>query len=100
MPFGQWLRRDGGVEYRGVRSKQYTYVRKLDGPWLLFDNTADPYQQNNLVNNPDYSKLKEKLDKALNQKLLETNDEFLSGLVYVKKWGYSLNKNETIPYTN
>lgn len=100
MPFGQWLRRDGGVEYRGIRSKQYTYVRKLDGPWLLFDNTADPYQQNNLVNNPNFSILKEKLDKALNQKLLETKDEFLSGLVYVEKWGYSLNKNETIPYTN
>ena len=32
---------EGGREYRGLRTKQHTYVRGLDGPWLLFDNIAD-----------------------------------------------------------
>ncbi|VAX27074.1 Sulfatase [hydrothermal vent metagenome] len=98
-PFGQWLRKNGGVEYRGIRSKQYTYVRKLDGPWLLFDNVADPYQQNNMIDNPEFSELKAKLDKALNQKLLETNDKFLPAEEYIKQWGYVVDKTGTIPYT-
>jgi len=96
-PFGQWSRRNGGVEYRGIRTKQFTYVRKLDGPWLLFDNIADPYQQNNLAGNPKFSKLEAKLDKALKQKLSETNDNFLSGQEYIKKWGYVVDETGTVP---
>jgi hypothetical protein len=49
VPFGQWIRRKGGREYRGVRTPRSTYVRDLHGPWLLFDNQADPYQLHNLV---------------------------------------------------
>lgn len=98
-PFGQWMRINGGVEYRGIRSKQYTYVRKLDGPWLLFDNLADPFQQNNLAGNPEYSKLQGKLDKALNNKLLERNDDFLHGQYYIEKWGYEVDETGTVPYT-
>jgi arylsulfatase A-like enzyme len=97
-PFGQWLRKDGGAEYRGIRTKRYTYVRKLTGPWLLFDNLTDPYQQNNLIGNPKFSKLEASLEKALKQRLLETNDEFLPGETYIKKWGYVVDGNATIPY--
>ena len=66
-PFGEWSRSKGGVEYRGIRTKRYTYVRKLDGPWLLFDNKTDPYQQNNLVGNPEFSRLQAKIEKILKQ---------------------------------
>jgi arylsulfatase A-like enzyme len=97
-PFGQWLRKDGGAEYRGIRTKRYTYVRKLTGPWLLFDNLSDPYQQNNLIGNPKFSKLEASLEKALKQRLLETSDEFLTGENYIKKWGYVVDSNGTIPY--
>ena len=51
-PFGEWERRVGGKEYRGVRTDRYTYVRDLQGPWLLFDNQTDPFQTNNLANLP------------------------------------------------
>lgn len=95
-PFGQWSRKNDGVEYRGIRTKQYTYVRKLDGPWLLFDNIADPYQQNNLINNPGASKLRAKLDRALNKKLHETNDDFLHGSKYLEKWGILVGQNGTV----
>ena len=47
-PFGEW-HRGQGREYRGVRTRRYTYVRDLKGPWLLYDNRADPFQLNNLV---------------------------------------------------
>jgi len=52
-PFGQWPRAKGGREYRGIRTLRYTYVRDLNGPWLLFDNEKDPYQLNNLVAQPE-----------------------------------------------
>lgn len=35
--------------WRGVRTEQHTYVESLDGPILLYDNTADLYQLHNLV---------------------------------------------------
>jgi len=41
-PFGEWIRRKGGREYRGIRTARYTYVRSLQGPWLLYDNQEDP----------------------------------------------------------
>ena len=35
--------------WRGVKTKQYTYVSTVHGPWLLFDDINDPWQMNNLV---------------------------------------------------
>lgn len=99
-PFGQWIRKDGGVEYRGIRTNRYTYARKLTGPWLLFDNLTDPNQLANLIGNPQYLNLEETLDKALNQRLRETKDEFLPGKAYIEKWGYVVDSTGTIPYKN
>ncbi|MCM8758999.1 MAG: sulfatase [Candidatus Omnitrophica bacterium] len=97
-PFGQWTKKQGGKEYRGIRTERYTYVRDLKGPWLLYDNEQDPYQLNNLCNNPDYSKIQSELDKLLNKKLVETKDEFLPGEYYIEKWGYQVDENLTVPY--
>jgi arylsulfatase A-like enzyme len=97
-PFGQWLRRDGGKEYRGVRTTRYTYVRDLNGPWLLYDNQEDSYQAHNLANQPAYARLQNKLDALLTRKLKERHDEFLPGDAYVKKWGYKVDANGTVPY--
>ena len=99
-PFGEWTRQQGGKEYRGVRTKRYTFVRDLEGPWLLFDNQADPYQMKNLVNDPKHSDVQKKLDTLLAAKLKVTNDEFLPGTAYIKKWGYKVNARGTVPYTN
>ncbi len=99
-PFGEWPRTRGGREYRGVRTRRYTYVRDLDGPWLLFDNQADPYQQNNLVNAPDAAELQAQLDAALGRLLAETRDDFLPAEHYTEKWGYPVDDNGTVPYTS
>jgi arylsulfatase A-like enzyme len=44
----------GTDAWRGVRTKTHTYACHADGiPWLLFDNEADPFQQNNLTDRPE-----------------------------------------------
>ena len=97
QPFGEWHRGRGGVEYRGIRSPRYTYCRKLDGPWLLYDNEADPYQQRNLVNQPDLAEIQHALERLLQRKLQELGDEFRPGRAYVDKWGYPLDDTGTMP---
>lgn len=98
-PFGEWERDKGGKEYRGVRTKRYTYVRDLNGPWLLFDNQKDPYQMRNLVGMTDYKPLQERLDHSLSCLLKEISDPFLAGDYYIKQWGYTVNSKGTVEYT-
>ncbi len=99
-PFGQWAKRWGGREYRGIRTQRYTYARDLRGPWLLFDNQKDPYQLDNLVGVPEHEQLAEKLDRTLQTKLDATNDKFRPGMVYIERWGYPLDASGTVPYRN
>ncbi|MFB0524882.1 MAG: sulfatase, partial [Phycisphaerae bacterium] len=79
--------------------RRYTYVRDLKGPWLLYDNQQDPYQLNNLCDKPRFSKLQKRLESILSEKLKETNDDFLPGAEYIKKWGYVVDESGTVPYT-
>ena len=96
--FGQWTSDMGGKEYRGVRTKRYTYVKDLSGPWLLFDNQKDPFQLNNMVKDKAYQQIKNELEMKLAQLLHKTNDTFLPGKEYIKKWGYLIDKTGTVPY--
>jgi arylsulfatase A-like enzyme len=89
VPFHQWSYQRGGREYRGVRTRRYTYVRDIKGPWLLYDNQKDPYQLNNLCKDPSYAKIQQELEKILSRKLKETNDKFLPGPEYMARWNYS-----------
>jgi len=97
-PFGEWTRAKGGREYRGVRTARHTYVRTLDGPWLLFDNEADPYQLKNLCNDPVVADAQRQLDATLQRKLRESRDEFRSGEDYLRQWRYTTDKTGTAPY--
>jgi arylsulfatase A-like enzyme len=97
--FGEWPRSRGGREYRGVRTGRYTYVRTLNGPWLLYDNRADPYQLDNLVGKPQGADVQKELDAVLRRKLHESSDRFLPAAEYIEKWGYTVNETGTVPYT-
>ena len=97
-PFGEWDRRNGGKEFRGVRTSRYTYVRDLKGPWLLFDNQRDPYQTNNLLQATSSRRLKDKMEAVLARKLTERNDDFTPGETYIRRWGYVVNATGTVPY--
>jgi arylsulfatase A-like enzyme len=98
-PFGEWPASRGGREFRGLRTVQYTYARALDSPWLLYDNHADPYQLNNLIDHADYADLRNELDNALQARLDALGDEFLPGMTYIERWGYTVDETGTVPYT-
>ncbi|WP_020607604.1 sulfatase family protein [Spirosoma spitsbergense] len=88
VPFHQWNYAHGGREFRGIRTARYTYVRDLKGPWLLYDNAKDPYQLQNVVNQPAMKQTQQQLEALLTNKLNTTNDKFLTGNVYMDKWHY------------
>ena len=98
-PFGEFERRNGGKEYRGVRTARHTYVRDIAGPWLLFDNEADPYQQHNLIGQSAAAALQADLDTLLARKLTANGDAFLPGADYIAKWGWTVDARGTAPYT-
>jgi arylsulfatase A-like enzyme len=99
VPFGQWTRDRGGREYRGVRTVRYTYCRDLNGPWLLYDNEADPYQLVNLINQPDCASLQRRLDNRLNELLAQRKDAFLSGPELIARSGYVVDpRDESVDY--
>ena len=97
-PFGHWCRRLGGREYRALRTQRYTYVRDLKGPWMLFDNQTDPYQQHNLVNSPGCANIQKQLDAWLSRKLKQTGDNFETADVLIRRWGYRVDAAGTVPY--
>jgi arylsulfatase A-like enzyme len=96
-PFGEWPRARGGREFRGLRTTRYTYVRDLSGPWLLYDNQADPYQVHNLVNLPEPADQQSKLDNLLTHRLNSAGDQFRPAGQYIKEWGYQVDASGTLP---
>ena len=62
--------------WRGLRTKQYTYARYEDqSAWLLYDNKKDPYQMNNLADDPEYTDLINEFNRKLDLLLKEAGDE-------------------------
>ena len=101
QPFGQWTERHhGGRAYRGLRTERYTYARALDGPWLLYDNEADPYQMNNRVDDPEWVAVRTELDAMLQERLDATGDTFLPGMDYIRQWGYTVDDSGTVPFAS
>ncbi len=86
-------------EYRAVKTDQYTYVRGLEGPWLLFDDLEDPLQMTNLANNPEHHLLQEKMDKRLTSLLENAGDDFRPAASYIAEWGFDVDPERGhIPY--
>lgn len=67
-------------DWRGVRTRQYTYVKTVMSgavtPWLLYDNLNDPFQKTNLVANPDYALIRQELEVLLTGRLSQVGDYF------------------------
>lgn len=94
-PFG------GGTDmkpYRAVRTSQYTYVRDLSDPWLMFDDAKDPYQMNNLVGKAEYAAKQSELDVQLVAALKRNGDSFHSAKESLAEWGYEVGPYGGIPY--
>ncbi len=98
MQVAPWVGGEYGKAYRAVKTSRYTYVRALDGPWLLFDDANDPFQMTNLVSNPEYADILTGLDNQLNQLLEKADDDFRSGKSYIEEWGLQPNEQGWIPF--
>ncbi len=93
-------RRCGFAEYRGLRTERYTYVRSIHGPWLLYDNQADPYQMRNLCGRPQHAALQRKLDGMLDATLRRFNDDFLPGERYLERAALTHYREVNVPVGN
>jgi len=88
-PFHQIKYNTGGRDFRGLRTVRYTYVRDHLGPWLLFDNEADPYQMYNLAQNEN---LCAEFEAMLQRKLKKLNDPFALGCQLLRKFNVRMNE--------
>lgn len=84
--------------YRAIRTNRYTFVRKLEGPWMLFDDRDDPYQMKNLVNEPGQAALVKEMDHRLQAALQGAHDDFRPPAHYVEKFGYELAPHGSVSY--
>lgn len=69
-------------EYRGVRTLRHTYVRDRTGPWMLYDNERDPWQQDELIARLGPGAVPPELDRLLDGWLERTNDGFADTAYY------------------
>lgn len=70
------------MEYRGVRTSRYTYVRTIDKPWLLYDNADDPYQMHNRIDDPALKGVRGELEDAMCDHMARIDDGFHPKEVY------------------
>lgn len=89
-----------GGPWRGVRTKTHTYIEDEDGPWLLYDNEADPYQQTNLIDGPDAAELRDRLHAELVAWMNSIGDDGASKDELVDRFGYELDDRGVVPYHN
>ncbi len=75
----------GQGEWRGLRTRRYTYAAGLSGPWLLYDNEADPLQEHNVLHEPAYAAIRRELEGELQEWLQRTGDPFLPWPEYIRR---------------
>lgn len=83
---GNWVSFDNGFdqgipEWRGYCSDSETFARRVDGtPWLLFDDREDPWQQHNLVDEPDQENSLRVANQRLDDLLEDAGDRAMSAV--------------------
>lgn len=95
-PFGRYH----GRPWRAAITRQHTYARNLKGPWLLYDNIADPFQTHNLVNRPESTALQTELAADLQRLLESAGDDFQPAPTHLARFGYEVEANGARPYYN
>ena len=98
MGVAPFVARQFAKEYRAIRTSRYTYVRNLEGPWMLFDDEQDPDQMNNLVGQPQCATLVGELEDRLQAQLKRIGDNFRPGKDYIAEWGYEPAAHGSVPY--
>lgn len=93
-PFSEYR----GQPWRGIRTAGHTYVRNLDGPWLLYDNREDPCQLSNLAGRVEHADLQRRLDDQLQLEMDRRGDALLPAGHYLERFGYEVNEAGAVPY--
>jgi len=90
FPFHECRYATGARDYRGLRTARHTLVRQRQGPTLLFDNRADPWQQRNLADEPVAATVRCDLEAALDHKLARHHDAFEPGWRILRRFSVPL----------
>jgi len=69
---------EDGEEWRGVRTKDYSFARWRNGDLELFDLREDPMQMNNLAGSPRWAGVQAELSGKLDELMAERNDELIA----------------------
>ena len=77
-----------GADWRGVRTKRYSYARWLSGKTILYDLERDPLQMNNLAGQPEFAPLQDEMESTLQALLKKRNDPFVSAENYCSWFDY------------
>ncbi|MCX7047047.1 MAG: sulfatase-like hydrolase/transferase [Candidatus Sumerlaeota bacterium] len=85
-------------EYRAIRTSRHTYVRGLDGPWLLYDDAKDPFQMENLAGRPECAALQKDMEERLQAELKKIGDSFQPARHYIETWGYQIAPHGSVSY--
>ena len=57
-----------GASVRMLRTDRWKYVQRAkEGPWQLFDHTADPGEKNNLCGSPGHAEIQVALEQRLHE---------------------------------
>ena len=86
------------LPYRAVRTATHTLIRQKDGPTLLFDDAADPYQMTNLAEKPECAALRQSLDAQLDAQLKRIGDDFPTAAEALRRWGLPFKPGQSAPY--
>ncbi len=90
--------------WRGIRTRDLMYARTVDKPWLLFDLSKDPWEMNNLVNDPAHQALVKQMDDRLAGLMKDSGDSWTMKATSgdLKNWLPGANKQQSqnlgVPY--
>ncbi|MGC8792160.1 MAG: sulfatase family protein, partial [Bryobacteraceae bacterium] len=72
--FGPYAPGEVPAGWRGVRTQRFMYARFADRPWVLFDLEKDPYELNNLVDDPAAAGIRQEMEALLARWMRRTGD--------------------------
>ena len=72
--FGPYRAGRVAESWRGVRTERYMYARYETKPWVLYDLEKDPFELNNLVDDPGAAALRKEMDRKLTDWMGKTGD--------------------------
>ena len=81
-----------GAEWRGVRTADHMYARRLDGREELYDLRSDPLQLVNVAGRPDYAAIEAEMVSLLLEHQRQRCDE----LVPITQWKHWLDEQRRV----